>query len=321
MFVLIFQAMSCQDNTKGKMRAVEDAEHITLLADGKEILKYRKAMIEAPEGADPLYRRQGAYIHPLYSPEGEVLTRIQPPDHYHHYGIWNPWTRTLYKGKQVDFWNLASGQGTVRYKETLSTTSGDEYAGFRVSHEHIVFLPEGGEEVAMNEIWDVKSREVDLDERPVWMIDFIFTLSCATDSLVNLEQYRYGGGIGFRATEAWTNKNSAVLTSEGKTRKDADASNARWCMVSGETTPGHSSGLLFMSHPGNRAHPEPMRVWPENEVNGRGDLFFEFCPIRHEGWIIHPGKEYVLKYRVLVYDDQLDAGTAENLWKEWVNSE
>ncbi|WP_332910638.1 DUF6807 family protein [Algoriphagus boritolerans] len=26
----------------------------------------------------------------MTSPSGQVLSRIQPPDHYHHYGIWGP---------------------------------------------------------------------------------------------------------------------------------------------------------------------------------------------------------------------------------------
>ena len=302
----------------GNMKAQEDSENITLFAGDKEILSYRHAMIEAPEGTDPLYRKPGAYIHPLHSPAGKVLTRIQPPDHYHHYGIWNPWTLTFFEGRQVDFWNLAEGQGTVRYKGTLSTSSGDLFTGFKVLHEHVDFSADDGEKVAMNEVWDVRAWQMEINDRPVWMLDFVFTLSCATDSLVNLAQYRYGGGIGFRATETWTNKNSTVLTSEGKTRADADASNAKWCMLSGETGADHTSGLIFMSHTGNRAHPEPMRVWPEDAVDGRGDLFFEFCPIRHEGWIIHPGKEYVLKYRVLVYDGEIDAGTAKNLWQDYV---
>ncbi len=301
-----------------KMKAEEDIDNITLFAGNREILSYRRSMIEAPEGTDPLYRKPGAYIHPLYSPSGKVLTRIQPPDHYHHYGIWNPWTKTYFEGRQVDFWNLAAGQGTVRYKETLSTSSGNLFAGFKVSQEHVDFTAKGGEKVALNEVWDVRAWQVEINTRPVWMLDFVFTLSCATDSLVELAQYRYGGGIGFRATETWTNKNSTVLTSEGKTRADADASHSKWCMLSGETGADHTSGLIFMSHTGNRAHPEPMRVWPEDANDGRGDLFFEFCPIRHESWTLLPGKEYVLKYRVLVYDGEIDAGTAEKLWQDYV---
>src|SRR5690606_42107088 len=43
------------------------------------------------------YGRSG-FIHPLWSPKGQVLTRVQPEDHYHHYGIWNPWTQLNYEG-------------------------------------------------------------------------------------------------------------------------------------------------------------------------------------------------------------------------------
>jgi len=42
---------------------------------------------------------------------------------------------------------------------------------------------------------------------------------------------------------------SSVLTSEGKTRKDADGSYARWCMITGETGKDQTSGIIFMSHP------------------------------------------------------------------------
>ena len=304
-------------------------ENISLLAGDREILRYRQALIEAPPGINPLYHREGAYIHPLFAPSGGVLTAIQPDDHYHHYGIWNPWTRTVFEGREVDFWNLGSGQGTVRFAGLLSTVSGELFAGFKVHHEHVDLTapgiasdsdPEsasGTGRTALNEIWDVRSWRVDVAGSPAWLIDFTFTLSCATRSPVELPAYRYGGGIGFRATHEWTNRNSTVLTSEGLTRSEADASFARWCRIEGETAPSGRSGAIFMSHPGNRAHPEPMRVWPEDANGGRGDQFFEFCPIRHEAWFLEPGREYVLRYRVLVYDGEVETGIIETLWRNY----
>jgi hypothetical protein len=294
-----------------------DGKNIQVLWNGKEILSYRYALIEAPEGSDPLYSREGGYIHPLKSPSGKVLTCIQPADHYHHYGIWNPWTLTHFEGREVDFWNLARGLGTVRYAGTLSTWNGDLFGGFKVKHEHIDFSAPGQDKTAINEIWDVRAWHVSLDDKPVWIIDFVFTLNCATDSIIRLEAYRYGGGIGFRATPEWTNTSSSVLTSEGKTRKDADGSYARWCMITGQTGQDETSGIIFMSHPANRAHPEPMRVWPEDANNGRGDLFFEFCPIRHKSWILYPGEEYVLKYRLVVFDGTISKETADILWNNY----
>ena len=46
-----------------------------------------------PIGVNKLYQKSG-YIHPVLSPWGDTLTRIQPPDHFHHYGVWGPWTKT-----------------------------------------------------------------------------------------------------------------------------------------------------------------------------------------------------------------------------------
>lgn len=296
-----------------------DADTVTLYKGKDKILSYWHAAHDVPEGVDPLYRRSG-FIHPLWSPEGKVLTRIQPPDHYHHYGIWNPWTKTVIDGKEVDFWNLGKGQGTVRFAKLLSTSKGPVFCGFTVKQEHLI-LNEGdgkdGNTVAMHEIWDIRATELIVDEQPGWLIDFTIRLSNALETPIELSAYRYGGGLGFRATDEWVKENCAVLTSEGKTRTDADNTGARWCDVRGGE--GKTAGIVFMSHEENHGHPEPMRVWPDNSVNGKGLFFFGFTPTRHESWTLEPGKEYVLKYRMYVYDGTITRENAERLWDAFVH--
>ena len=282
------------------------------MEDHKPVLDYRHAFQEAPDITNPLYGKSG-FIHPLYSPKGNVLTRIQPEGHFHHYGIWNPWTKTKLKGENVDFWNFLLGEGTVRYAGLLSKSSGSVYSDFKIKQEHVTFQNKGPEKVAINETWEVRSSPVFIDSHQCWIIDMIIKLNNNLDSLIELTDYRYGGGIGFRATEYWTNKNSQVLTSEGKTRKDADGSFARWCKVEGTFPSGTNSGIVFFSHPDNRAHPEPKRVWPEDANAGRGDVFFEFCPIRHQKWDLLPNRAYVLKCRMLVFDDVFPAEHAESV--------
>jgi hypothetical protein len=49
-------------------------------------------------------------------------------------------------------------------------------------------------------------------------------------------------------------------------------------------------------------------------------MFFEFCPIRHNDWILEPGREYTLKYRMLVFDNPISPREAEMYWKSFVNS-
>ena len=56
-----------------------DSAAIRLYAAGRPVLEYRKALEPAPPGIDALFAKSG-FIHPLHSPSGKVLTRIQPPD-------------------------------------------------------------------------------------------------------------------------------------------------------------------------------------------------------------------------------------------------
>ena len=297
-----------------KVIVAKDDEDLSLTMNDKPILKYRYAVTLPPKEADPLFKRSG-YIHPLWSPEGQQLTRIQAPDHYHHYGIWGPWTKTHIDGREVDFWNLLKGQGTVKFAGFLSEAEGEVFSGFKALQQHIDFGAAGEDQVAMNEILDVRAWNTGED---IWMIDYTTSLNSPLKNGIMLDAYRYGGGIGWRATEKWNKDNCTVLTSEGKTRLDADGSNACWCLVEGESdTEEGRSGILFLSHPSNRMHPEPMRVWPLDANGGRGDMYFEFVPIRHNDWKLDSKQDYTLKYRMIVFDGKMDAGTAEKFWNSF----
>ncbi len=295
-----------------KIKVNIDERKIVLSRDDKNILQYATAQTYPPEGVSEVYKRS-AFIHPLWSPAGKILTRIQPPDHWHHYGIWGPWTKTHINGREIDFWNLAKGQGTVRFAGLLSKIEGPVYSGFQVHQEHVDFGALGSDKTVINEVLDIRVWNT-LDN--MWLLDYTITLNCPQDSIL-LDAYRYGGGIGFRAAESWTKENVRVLTSAGKTRADADGTFARWCDVSGEDENGVRSGIVFMSHPNNKSHPEPMRVWPLDANRGRGDMFFEFCPIRHKPWQLALGADYVLRYRLLVYDGAIDSARAEQVWQNF----
>ncbi len=96
---------------------------LTISNRNHPLLTYVYATIYPPPGIDTAYKKSG-FIHPLYTPRGQILTRIQPSDHYHHYGIWDPWTHILYKGDTIDCWNLAARKGTQRFAKFMSITSG-----------------------------------------------------------------------------------------------------------------------------------------------------------------------------------------------------
>ena len=305
------------DSPGKEITAEVTSREIILKKGDSEILHYQTAILYPPSGVDTMYKRNG-FIHPLYSPSGNVLTRVNPPDHYHHLGIWNPWTRVRIGDHVTDFWNLYEKQGTVRFAGINSIVDGQVYGGFQVKQEHIDFLGKRPEELAINEVWDVRAWNVEpVTGVKAYLVDLTTFLSIAGNSPIKLEAYRYGGGIGIRANEEWTKDNSSVLTSEGKTRIDADGSRARWTDLNGEFKNRGHSGIVFFSYPGNREHPEPMRVWPVDANNGRGDVYFEFCPIRLKEWILNPGTLYRLKYRMLVYDGKIDKSVNDRVWSDF----
>jgi len=292
---------------------------VIISMDGDPIVHYRHKLLPAPAGQADKFARSG-FIHPLNSPSGECLTWAQPADHLHHMGLWNPWTRATWKrddGSEVhtDFWNLGDEQGTVRFNEINSMESGDNYAGFTVTQDHIAFVNSDGNDieeiVVIEEEWQIKVTPCDEG----YILDFVSLLTNNTKHDISLDAYRYGGGLGYRATGKWNNTNSSVLTSEGKTWENGDATRADWCIVSGDLE-GINTGLLFMNDPTNYDSPQPMRIWPNNS-NGVGHQYFEFTPIREKAWIIEPGKEYSQKYRIVVYEGEMSAERADEFYVEY----
>ncbi|HEQ60675.1 MAG TPA: hypothetical protein ENN74_03600 [Firmicutes bacterium] len=294
--------------TAAGVTLAQDDKVLEISCGERKVLRYHHAPVPPPEGVSELFTRS-AFIHPLWSPAGAELTNTRPADHLHHMGLWNPWTQTTFEGREVDFWNLGSGKGTVRFAKFVSKTEGPVFGGFQAIQEHVDLSAPGGEKVALRENLDVRVWNVGGPSSDAWLVDYTTTQRCASSSPLHLLAYRYGG-LGFRGTKAWTEQTSDYLSSEGKTRKDGHGTRSRWCAVYGTTEQG-PAGILFMSHPGNREHPEPMRIWPE------GDIFFNYCPVQKSDWTLEPGNDYVLKYRLCVYNGMLGAERAEQLWRDF----
>lgn len=314
-YVLKSIAKKSDRKSKTAVQVSNDDGNILISLKGKNILQYNFKEDQLPEGVPAIFRRAG-FIHPLWSPEGAVLTRTRPPDHWHHVGLWNPWTHTKYKGRIIDFWNLIKAEGTVKPVEIISTTSNDLFGGFKVLQNHVDLYGETpeGYEVALKEIWDVRVwNQVDGG----WLIDFSSTLNCATDSSFEITKYRYQG-FGFRATALWNDQTANILTSEGKNKSDGNSTRARWCDVNGiSETPAGTSGILFITNPANFNYPEPIRIWPTGSNKGKENVFFNFNPSMDRNWTLLPGNQYTLRYRMFVYDGKIDKTKAQALWADF----
>lgn len=298
---------------RGRMHAAVSGTEISLKQNQTPVLQYNTAIVEPPAGIDTVYRRSG-FIHPLWAPNGAVLTAIFPKSgHAHHMGIWSPWTHTRFEGKVTDFWNVHKKEGKVFYAGTKSVTSGDVWCGFSVKQQQVAYPAPGKATVAIEETYTVKAyAATDNGTRRLWEMRNDF--STPADSGITLLQYRYGGGFALRATPYFTSKTSQVLTSEGKTRKDADSTRARWVMITG-TTPQGEAGMLIMNAPDNFDSPQALRVWPE-DMDG-GELMLNYSPTKMKTWQLVHGNVYTLKYRVMVYSGRLTAEEAEAAWRDY----
>lgn len=310
-----YQLSNATQKTFSKISALQTEASITFTANNNPLLRYNSGIVYPPAKIDTVFKRSG-FIHPLFAPHGQALTRIQAPDHYHHYGIWNPWTHVLFEKDTIDFWNLNARKGTVRFAKLVSRTEGPIFSEIKALHEHVVFKKGVGEKVALNELQTIRVYQPEKNN-DYYIVDISSQMSCATESPFQILSYRYAG-MGWRTTEFWNNTNCEVLTSEGKTRKDTDGTRAKWCIVQGELPGNDNGGVAFLSYPTNYNFPEPMRIWTLN-TNGRGDMFFNFAPTKDRDWLLEPGKTYTLKYRMVVFNGKFDQAKAESAWQHFAH--
>ena len=180
------------------MNALMSDGSLTLKSGNKNLLRYWYRTVYPPPGVDSSFRRS-AFIHPLWTPHGQELTRIQAPDHYHHYGIWNPWTHVYFEGDTVDFWNIRGKKGTVRFGKFAGISSGPVFSEFKAVHEHVAFKKDKSEKVALNELQTVRVYKPE-NNQDYYIADISIEMSCASESPFLIVEYRYAG-LGWRATE------------------------------------------------------------------------------------------------------------------------
>jgi len=92
----------------------EVGKWVRLTFKGRPVWQYNYG-VAAPPGAGELNATSG-FLHPVWSPNGAIVTDWGPQDHYHHRGIFFAWTKTKWGKLAPDFWNLFAGSGRTRFE-------------------------------------------------------------------------------------------------------------------------------------------------------------------------------------------------------------
>ena len=257
----------------------------------------------------PIFLR-GGYIHPVFTPSGRLVTDDYPSDHYHHHGIWFAWTKTEFEGTHPDFWNVGDGTGRIEFESLDGSWTGPVHAGFK-SRQRYVALKGSTAKTALNEQWEVRVYNVGQGGmgKRYFLFDIVAIQQCASSSPLVLEDYRYGG-MGVRGHRDWKDKSKvSILTSEGKTRENGNATRARWVHMSGPVD-DQAVGIAVLDHPGNFRSPQPLRLHPD-------DPYFNYAPSQLGRFEIKPGEKFVLRYRYVVADGAADKTELDRLWNDY----
>ena len=273
---------------------------------GDKVLQYNHKMIPSPIEDEPFWQHN-SHIHPVYNPQGDILTDDFPSDHLHQRGIFFAWTKASYKGKSLDFWNLKKKKGAVIHKEITRMENGNVIGQFDVIHHHVDNSVEGEPVPVLKESWRVRVYAIS----EYYLFDIESVQNCAEDKPLMLPEYKYGG-MAVRGAGEWLDESkSGFLTSEGKTREDGNHTRARWVDIHG-LIGKRETGITVMCHPDNFRFPQPVRIHPEKP-------YFCYAPMVTGDFSIEPGKEYVSKYRYYVHTGKLNPVAAERLWQDYAS--
>lgn len=243
-------------------------------------------------------RKRSSYVHPLFGPDGEVLTDDFPKDHYHHRGLFWAWPHIRIGKAEYDLWMLRGvRQQFVRWTEK---TAERDRAILGVENGWYV-----GDRRVMKE--EVRFRCGPADKRGR-TIDVELRLSAIEDplTLCGAEGKGYGG-LSLRFAPR---KDTIVITPDGRQRKDLDLARLGWTDLSAtfERRDEASGVAIFV----DRDHPDFPPSWITREYGFLGVGWPGAEPVT-----LRPGRTVTLRYRLWIHRGRPDGRQLQEAFKSF----
>jgi hypothetical protein len=267
-----------------EFRAVSP-ESLQLTENGKPVFVYNHGGILAP--GYPETMRRSTYLHPVYAPDGTLLTDDFNKDHPHHRGIFWAWEVITFDGKTGDAWTVKG----IRHKFVRWKTRETAGPAARLEVENGWYT---GERKFVKEDVEILAHPV-ADNRRV--LDFTLRFE-ATDKpviIVGTPDSRKGyGGFAFRtAPRDGGATNTVIRTEEGVSPRDGILARHRWAEIVG-TFQGKKEAVRIEDAASNPGY--PTNGWLMRHS-------FALLNVSYPGLepiTLQPGKPLVLKYRVIL---------------------
>ena len=259
--------------------------------------------------------RKKPAIHPLRTPAGHELTRMQPADH--------PWHRALWFAVKYvndeNFWEEVPPYGVQRHTEH-PTVTGPDAAG-RTSLEGTLRWTRP-DQVAT--AFEEQRRLTHVPLGDAYAIDLDTTLTPTEDTTIRSEPFTTWGGYGgisLRGRADW--HDTRLLLADGSTHERVIGVPSPWCDLSGPIGEGDADvgGIAILDHPGNPRHPVPW--YGSTRAATYGDEgwsnFLNAAFLFHEPMDLRAGERLRLRHRIVVHDASWDVDRVGAAWDEWVN--
>ncbi len=253
--------------------------HIRLTENGSPVLTYQMGM-KLANGAPEIKRRAG-YIHPLYAPNGAVVTDDFPRDHWHHRGVFWAWQAVRYKGVTRDHWTLTGGVITKPEKYSVRASGRDA----RLDVDG-AWMFEGQR---------IVSESVSLRAEPVSgttrKLHFTIKLEALGEPVELIGELANNKGYGGFSVRFAPREKTIVRTDKGVEAKDTDMVAHPWAELEA-TYEGKRAALRIDDHPSNPGFPNG---WCLRNYGFLGVNYPGLTPLKLE-----KGKPLVLGYTVSV---------------------
>ncbi len=198
---------------------------LQLSENGKPVYVYNFGDILKPGFPERL--RRSTYLHPVYAPDGTIVTDDFNKDHPHHRGIFWAWEEVTVNGKKDDVWTVKG------YKDKFVAWKAQEANAdnARLVVENGWF---DGDKKFVNETAEIITHPLKDNQR---VIDFVLTFE-ATDKPVMISgthdsKKGYGGFAIRTAPRDGGAKKTAITTDKGILEKDGILEHASRAQVSG----------------------------------------------------------------------------------------
>ena len=265
------------------IRVDEESGRYTFLDETRPVLTYNFKTVPVPAGVTGKFAvPRSDYVHPLYGPDGEVLTMDFSPDHPHHRGIYWAWPEVTYKGEKRDIHAL---QGLFSRPVKIVRQEQDEQSAVLKAEN---LWKWGDKEPIVREFVTIK---VHAAAEGLQAIDFTLRFEAQVEGVtIARRDKNHYGGFNFRMS----GRTGQQITTHTDAA-DVKGSRMAWAELRGVAPNGKQPvGAFLLQHPENPEYPGDWQEYAK--LNWLQPTF----PAPGKAYLLKKETPLELRFRVIV---------------------